>query len=287
VAGPSLALGTVQFGLAYGVAGRQEPVPEAESRQILRRAWHLGIDRLDTAPAYGDVEKRLGTLIGDLPFSIVSKIPSLPPTLPARDARSFVASSIGRSRELLGPRLKGMLFHNSGDLTGPHGSSLWEEAQAAADGLALGASCYDAEELGLIQEQFALEMAQLPGSALDQGLRHSPPAAGIEVSLRSVFLQGLLLMPLDAASARVPAARPALEKWHLFCAEQGLPPLRAALSAAKGLPNLAYCVVGVDNLEQLEQIAEEWDLAPSLSAPELDTRSREVIDPRRWGPANV
>ena len=75
-----LALGTVQFGLTYGVAGRGEPVPEREIKDILALAWRAGVRTLDTASAYGDIEERLGGLMRDRAFKVTSKIPALPCT---------------------------------------------------------------------------------------------------------------------------------------------------------------------------------------------------------------
>ena len=280
---PALALGTVQFGLAYGVAGRGEPVPEPEVCEILARACSLGIERLDTAPGYGTIEERLDGLAGDHPFSIVTKVPPAPRDSGADAASDHVRASIERSRARLGDRLAGILFHDASDLQLDQASRLWEAARAAAgDGTGLGPSCYDAETLADIEVRFPVTMAQLPGNALDQGVARFAGQTRVEISLRSVFLQGLLLMPLEEASARVPAARPALERWHAFGAEAGLRPLDAALSVAKGLKGIAYCLIGVDTLTQLEQVVEAWESARPVAAPQLDTRDPDVIDPRRW-----
>ena len=73
-----LALGTVQFGLRYGIAGAAGPVPSDQVRAILERAVEFGVRTLDTAAAYGDVEQELAGLIGGLPLSVVSKLPPRP-----------------------------------------------------------------------------------------------------------------------------------------------------------------------------------------------------------------
>lgn len=276
-----LALGTVQFGLAYGVAGRAEPIPPQEAREILARAWALGIRRLDTAPGYGDVEERLAALAGDLPFSIVSKVPPLPKDADEAGARAHVRHSVRQSRARLGERLAGLLFHAPDDLEGPWAEAAWQEA-GEAFGPTLGPSCYDAGALAAIARRFPIRMAQLPGSALDQSVAILPSLPNVELTLRSVFLQGLLLMPPDEGAARVPAARAALARWHAFCAERGMMPLRAALAVAKGLPAATYCVVGVDTLAQLEEVAAQWAEAGPAAAPSLDADDAEVTDPRRW-----
>jgi aryl-alcohol dehydrogenase-like predicted oxidoreductase len=279
---PELALGTAQFGLAYGVAGRGEPVPEAETRAILHRAWELGIRRLDTAPAYGDIEARLADLCGGLAFSIVSKIAPIPAGATDAEARDHAAASVALSRDRLDDRLQGLLFHNADDLAATSAEAAWAGAESAAAGTPLGLSCYGADALAAALARFPVAMAQLPGNALDQSIlsvaSSLPP---LEITLRSIFLQGLLLMPVEAAAAKMPAARATLERWHGFCAERGLAPLAAALAVAKGLPS-SYCVIGVDTAAQLEDVVRAWSEAGPVAAPWLDVRDARIIDPRCW-----
>lgn len=281
-----LALGTVQFGMEYGVAGRGAVVPEAEVREILEHAYRWGVRLLDTAPVYGDIEERLAALIGDADFSIVSKIPASPAGREADPAR-MVTESVERSARRLGPRLTTVLFHNDDDLLGPHGPALWEAADAVtrSHGIRLGVSCYEPRAIAPIRARFPIAVAQVPGNALDQRLRDASTVGmldGIEIHLRSVFLQGLLLMPAGPASERVAAAARPLASWHRWCAERELPPLRAALSIAKSLPGVRYCVIGVDRLSQLAEIVAAWERAMPVSAPDLAADALEAIDPRRW-----
>jgi len=69
-----LALGTVQFGLAYGVANQSGQVALAEAAKIVEEARNRGLDTLDTAIAYGESELRLGR-IGIAGWRGVSKLP--------------------------------------------------------------------------------------------------------------------------------------------------------------------------------------------------------------------
>ena len=57
-----LALGTVQFGMPYGVANKSGQVTRAEAKLMLRLASENGIDNIDTALAYGETEKYLGEI---------------------------------------------------------------------------------------------------------------------------------------------------------------------------------------------------------------------------------
>ena len=274
-----LALGTVQFGMRYGVAGAGSAVPEAEVKKILAAAWDGGIRMLDTATAYGDIEQRLSKLAQGLRFEIVSKIPALPAAVGSAE---HVRRAIATIFERLGDSVRAVLFHRGADLASDEGESAWTAARAALSGkdLKLGVSCYSPAELGALCERFPISVAQLPGNALDQRLQIS--SAPVEIHLRSAFLQGLLLMPPQVAIERVPGAAAALRAWHRWCDERGLSALQAALNIVKGLPGVRYCVVGVDSLSQLQQIQMAWDNATAMRAPELAVQSEDVIDPRRW-----
>jgi hypothetical protein len=282
-----LVLGTVQFGLRYGVSGRGEPVPEREVRQILRRAVDLGVRLLDTAAAYGDIEARLPHLIGDLPLRVVSKVPPVPADTPSADLAAWIEVELRRRAERLGERLAALMFHRVDDLLGPSGDMLWRAIEAQrprmGSGLAFGASVYRAAELRMLRSKWPVDIVQAPGNALDQGLMSLTAAeAPSALHIRSAFLQGLLLMPRDAAIARVPASAGALARWHRWCLERALDPLVAALSVVQAIPGATHCVVGVDRLEQLESIAEAWARARPTVAPELATGDVAVIDPRTW-----
>jgi aryl-alcohol dehydrogenase-like predicted oxidoreductase len=67
-----LGLGTVQFGMQYGIANNTGKPSSEEASKILSLALQSGIDTLDTASAYGDAEKVLGE-IGVTDFKVVSK----------------------------------------------------------------------------------------------------------------------------------------------------------------------------------------------------------------------
>jgi hypothetical protein len=281
-----LALGTVQFGVKYGVAGRGEAVPEDEARAILEAAEGAGIRTLDTAPAYGDIEARLDGLIGDLDFAVVSKVGALPTTVDADGAARFVEESIARSALRLGCRLTTLLFHHAEDLLSVRGDAAWRAAEMASGGrMRLGVSCYDPATLIELRRRYPITVAQLPGNAFDQRLTGPGVAvalAGIEVHVRSVFLQGLLLMPRDAAIRHVPAAAEPLAAWTDWCAHEGLRPSSAALAVARGLPGVRVCVVGVDRLVQLQEILGAWREGAPGSAPSLACDDLDVIEPRRW-----
>jgi hypothetical protein len=281
-----LALGTVQFGLSYGVAGRGMPVPEDEVRLILRRAHELGIRLLDTAHAYGDIQGRLVRLSPCGAFKIVTKLPAVPTDIDVRQAQEWVGTALQRARDELGSSLHAVMFHRAEDLLDERGPALWDCCARWADdfGCKLGVSCYDPQVLVQVKARFPVAIAQLPGNVLDQRLASMPPSCtgGIDIHIRSAFLQGLLLISEAQAIRSVPRSASALRRWHAWLSEHDLQPLHAALGFVKGLPGASHCVVGVDTLDQLEEVAAAWQAAPALHADGLATVDPGVIDPRHW-----
>jgi len=282
-----LALGTVQFGLAYGIAGRGEAIPDHEARAILEDASARGVRTIDTAADYGDIESRLARLAAGLPLEIVSKVPAIPAALGPADAAAFAVAMADRSRERLGPLLRGLMVHRSTDLVGERGDAVWPalQAWARADGVRLGASCYDPADADQLARTRGIALTQVPGNAFDQRIADTQahePLRAVEVHLRSAFLQGLLLMPLADAKRRLPAAAAALERWHADCARRGIAPLQSALAIVKSFELVSCVVVGVDRLSQWTEIADAWDAAEPLHEPALACQQADITDPRLW-----
>ena len=280
-----LALGTAQFGSIYGIANSGKPILASDVRIILARAWQLGIRVLDTAPLYGNIEDQLVDLTADSPYSIVSKIPPVSCELSKNAIEDFVSESIVQTKARLGNRLSALLFHRASDLFDQQGMLAWSSAINALDNdtIQLGVSCYSPAELISLQKLYPLKAAQLPGNAFDQRLKMSVGIdKNIELYLRSAFLQGVLLLSTQKLVLKLPHANSLHAQWVAWCHERNMTPLQAALSLVKGIPDVRYCVVGVDSLFQLEEICEAWSLASPMDAPELASDDEGIIDPRRW-----
>ena len=109
-----LALGTVQFGLDYGVANTSGRVTVQEAGAILQSALAYGLDTLDTAIAYGESEAVLGQL-GIQRWNTVTKLPAVPDD--CQDVAQWVQEQIQQSINRLGvSQLHGVLLHRRIDL---------------------------------------------------------------------------------------------------------------------------------------------------------------------------
>lgn len=288
-----LGLGTVQFGLDYGVSNATGRTPENEVASILRLAADNGIRILDTAAGYGCSEEVLGRSIpAGHEFSIVTKTPPLRPDETGDDYIERIRKAFLDSIEKLGrPPLYAVLAHRADDLLSPYGERLMETLlDWKRQGLVskVGASVYDSQQIDAILARHPVELVQLPVSVLDQRLLASGHLAklkdaGIEVHARSVFLQGLLLMRPDAAPAYFSPIKADLAAYREWIESQGLSPMQAALGFVLGMPELDHVILGVNSTEQLREI-----LACQTAKCDAGALARyaltdpAMLDPSRW-----
>jgi aryl-alcohol dehydrogenase-like predicted oxidoreductase len=198
-----IAIGTVQFGVDYGVANQSGRVQYDEVQEILRIAAMQTIDTLDTAIAYGDSERMLGQA-GVCDWKVVTKLSALP--FDCVDIAGWVESQVENSLLRLGiNRLHGVLLHRPDQLLGDTGEQLFSALQyIKAQGLTkkIGVSIYGYQELDRLTRAMDFDMVQAPLNILDRSLIESGwasrlKARGVELHVRSAFLQGLLLLRPD------------------------------------------------------------------------------------------
>jgi len=282
-----LGLGAVQFGLDYGVSNPRGRVPEDEVRLILDTAAVNQVGVVDTAPSYGDSERVLGqSWPFPSPFRVVTK------TLPIGEGLDRVTTRARRSLEKMGlSRAHAILVHSAEDLLGPDGPELWNRLQALKDeGLfqKIGVSCYGSDEPVHLARRFRPDLIQLPCSLLDQrpsrdGTMRALADLGVEIHLRSIFLQGLLFLDRDQLPPALADAGPKLSRIRRTLAEAGTDPLQAALAYAQTRAEASAVIVGVTSAAELRAIL----AAAAAPVPDLDWASLALdhplaLDPRRW-----
>ncbi|TDN37919.1 aldo/keto reductase [Hymenobacter sp. UV11] len=283
-----LALGTAQFGLAYGInntAGQPTPAAVAE---VLAAARAAGLTLLDTAAAYGNSEARLGELADEIAdFRIITKIGAGPPAQVAQ----HLAESLARLRRV---RLYGMLFHAFGPLQAePAAWQALQAARAAGQVARIGVSLYHPHEAEwLLAEGWDVDLVQVPYNVLDQRFAAVLPrlaARGVEVHVRSAFLQGLLLREPAALPPFFQPLAPKLTQLRALAAGAGVPLPAALLLFVAYAPGVARAVIGVDSVENLREnlaaathVRAAETLRPALTA--LAEFTDTFILPYAWPP---
>lgn len=289
-----LGLGTVQFGLDYGVSNRAGRPNEREVAAILARVAVAGVGFIDTAPAYGEAEVLVGRY---LPpghgLRIITKVPALvDAAIDVRHGRQILDDLAASLDRLKVSAVHGFLVHQSGDLAKMGWQHLVDamlEARARGWTSRIGASVYNADQLALVESRFRPEIVQLPLNVLDRrpiasGMLARLKAAGVDIHARSVFLQGLLLMePDDLPEFFTPVRQVFVglrEKWK----QRGLSALGGCLAFALRQPEIDAVIVGVNRMKEFEQIEAA---VVSLAGGDTDIALGQPVDtvfldPSRW-----
>lgn len=285
-----LGLGTVQFGINYGINSEFGKVKSKEVVKILNFAHTKNINYLDTAPSYGDSEKVLGTC-KKFDFKVVTKTRHFKNEHITERDLEFLDSDFNNSLlNLKCDNIYGLLVHNANDLLKPGAEKLIErlvEYRNKGKLLKFGVSVYDPAQLKNILNLFELDLVQLPLNILDNRMVETEMLTvlnqkGIEVHARSVFLQGLLLMNSKDRPKKFDRWNKHWNIWHQWLEDNKLTALEATIRYVVSFPEISKVFVGVDTLHQLKDIYEaSKGFLPDVPR-ELSSDSSDLLNPFNW-----
>ncbi|MFA5688101.1 MAG: aldo/keto reductase [Kiritimatiellales bacterium] len=272
-----LMLGTVQFGMNYGIANIHGKPSFDTVKQILRIAVDSGITAFDTAAAYGDSEDVLGRACAELGISnkilIVSKIPPLPADI---DPEKFIKTSLVTSLKRLRLEiLPAALLHRETDIHAlPILQSMIAQGFIQNAGISLDSVIYRDQALNI-------PLVQIPCNPVDHRFDAWIEQRIHHTFIRSVYLQGMLLMPEDKI---IPGLAPYRRKLEVF----GIPLKELCMRYLLGFGERISILTGVETPEQLTEnirLASLGPLPPEImqavktAVPLLD---ETLIRPKLW-----
>jgi aryl-alcohol dehydrogenase-like predicted oxidoreductase len=283
-----LGLGTGQIGLDQpALRGRPR---EAEARDILSIAARSGLGVLEH-DRHSHVAD--GVLCRAMPrpqpfqLTLTTIRPDRGPDLVETEFRAQLARLGVESCDTV-------LAPSATDLFSPLGPQLWDRLRRLKDeGLAkkVGVSVYASDDPVGLARRFKPDVVQAPASLLDQRLLIDGTLAelaglGVEVRLRSIFLNGLLFLPPDRAPSHLKAAAGRISRARRLIAEGRSDPLQAALGFALSRPEAAAVLVGVSSAAEMSAVvAAAMSPPPDLDWDEMALDDPEALDPRAWAAA--
>jgi len=286
-----LCLGTVQFGMDYGIQGGHRP-SAADAAAIIGEAVSGGVDAIDTAAAYGEAESVVGRFLASRPgvrdgLFLVSKFGTDLFCGTARADFGGRLADAARSSiaKLATDRLDAYICHVA---TAVRDDAVIEAmASVKAEGLArkVGFSVYETDEAMAAIDSGAVDFLQVPYSVLDQrmardGVFDKASARGVEVHARSAFVQGLALMDADAVPDWLYGARRLLRDLEGLCADAGTTRRRLALAFVRRRSGISHLVFGVDDSRQLGEILADFQAPVADDVLDEAERMFADVDPR-------
>ena len=273
-----LVLGTVQFGCNYGInsAGRPD---SASVTGILTEAARHGITKLDTSSAYGNSEEVLGCCIpqSGATFDIISKYPK---------GSGPLDKVAGESLKRLGCNsLYGYLLHHF---------EVWKDNPAIWDGFKrlkdagvcgkTGFSLYSPDELELLLEKDVdFDLIQVPHNIFDRrfdGYFPELKRKGVEIHVRSTFLQGLFFKDRNSLPEKLSPLRKYLQELDESAKENSMSVTEMALNYNIHNPYIDGVLIGVDNVSQLMDNINA--VRGRYAAPDIRVSEQELLNPTNW-----
>ena len=285
-----ICLGTAQFGMDYGIANKHGKIRLEQAEEIINYAYGSGIRFLDTAYAYGDSEKIIGNYIekSKNSLNIITKVSSKD-ALENPNIKDIVDKSLNN---LKASNIYGLLIH---DFSGFHDNiNIWEDlSNIKKQGKIekIGFSLYLPNELEFIlKHNIAPDIVQVPYSILDR--RFEPyfetlKNQGIEIHIRSVFLQGLVYLDSNSLTGNLVTADKPLEQLRQIAMSNDIPIGAICLNYVLLNSLVDKVVLGVDSLEHLKDNIASFDhMDKALKIkPSLDTIAIEdenILLPYKW-----
>ena len=278
-----LTLGTAQFGMNYGMANVTGQPTYETARDIIACACEGGVNCLDTAAEYGTSEEVVGRALKELKLRdrvvVATKLPHVKQSFSsAQEADDFVEKAVHCSLQRLQiDVLPICLFHRAQDCC--YVGSLLKMKEK---GLIrhIGVSLYTPEEALSALDVGSFDVIQIPLNILDKrfaaaGVFQKARRQGVALFARSVYLQGLLLLPEDSIIPELQEVIPVRRQLEQVARDEGMSLAELAIRHVSSTEGITSVLVGVETVEQIEQ---NRDLAAGgrLNQDIMNTVSRIV-----------
>ncbi|VAW48818.1 hypothetical protein MNBD_GAMMA03-472 [hydrothermal vent metagenome] len=289
-------LGTAQFGSCYGIANKEGKLSQQAVTSIVKASWEQGIDRFDTAQGYGDSEVFLGRALKDLDISKKVKVISkIAPTLDHLNAKEVISSVEGSLRNLGVSKLYALLIHDESSLL------LWDKglkeilSDLVRSGKVekIGISVYSPEKALQALNISEISVLQIPTNVLDKrfvkvNIFQIAQNINKEVYIRSIFLQGLLLMDIENIPEKMNFAKSILQEFKRFCQENNVSRQQLAIGYLRSHMPQAFLLFGAERVEQVQNNAKvlNLDILPDLYKEverKFDHIDEKILNPLLWG----
>lgn len=286
-----IGLGTVQFGLNYGISNQTGMIDEQEAALILSSFQKKGGQLIDTAPAYGNSEAVVGRLIANCEdMNVISKSCILTGNDQLESLVKKLEATFEKSLENLQvTELYAILVHHCDDLEKPGVVDWLISLKERGLVQKIGVSVYTAQDIDRVLTYILPDIVQLPFNIADQRLLKSGHIAelksrAVEIHVRSLFLQGLLLMPLEKIDIYFDPIKPFIKKIHAFADELSVLPVHLCTHFVLSNPLIDFGLVGVSCYSEWDEISRGID---QLSEKEIEYPScpdlfSQILNPSNW-----
>lgn len=298
-----ITLGTAQIGYHYGIANISGKPSFSSSIQILEYAWNNGINSFDTAPAYGNSEKIIGSFIYTKSIDVnhLIIISKLSPIGSVRNNTydniyKFIKNQIMQSLyDLKIKKIPIFLLHRASDMFLKDGIVIECLEQLKREGLVerIGISIYCPEEGEEALKFNEIDVIQVPINIFDHRLIKTNLLEKLKkkkyiIFARSIFLQGLFFIPPKKLPNYLRYASEPIKKFNNLINDYKIDIVSACILFARDLPGITSLVLGAEKIEQISKNIEGINKDPlpndfnKIIFEEFKDLPEKLINPSLW-----
>lgn len=280
-----LAIGTVQFGLNYGINNKNGIPSDLDISEILDISLKNNINYLDTSISYGNSEERISKLASNK-FKIITKSNNV------KSSEELTLSILSSLSTLETESMYGFLFHNADNLIDNH--DLWNilvKFKNEKKVNKIGYSIYETKQIDyLLDNGFIPDIIQLPYSLLDRKFEKyfmKLKKLGTEIHIRSVFLQGLYFMNNKLLPQKLLPLKKYLDNIESICDEFNISIGELALNFVYENKFIDKIIIGVDSSTQLNQniqMIKKWNNKNDINKliSKITVKEQHLLSPVNW-----
>lgn len=293
-----LCLGTVQFGMDYGVFNQKKKEPEYCIR-CLDYATQNGIHAIDTATAYGMAEEVTGRFLAlktvprDQLFISTKFLPNLLDDCPAETYAQVIRTNLQNSLKMLHTDyIDAYFLHSARYAFRPDILEALSSVQKEGLAVRVGVSVYDPEEALACYKSPFVDYIQVPYSVFDhrmkeKGIFDEAQMGACAVDVRTAFIKGLIRLDVSEVPDYLAKAKPILTELDSLCKKTGYSRIELAMGYIRREQNVRHLVFGIRTLEQLKEDIQAFraDIPPEVFE-EIDHMfsgiSADIVVPSLW-----
>lgn len=293
-----ISIGTAQLGLPYGIKNiEKKTISLNEFKKILISSNSKKINSIDTAINYGDSEKKIGQILSKLNkknnFNITTKLPKIR-NKKSNMIKNYVEELSLRSLKKIGiKKFYSILIHDIEDLKSKKKDKIFSALKnLKKKGITkkIGVSCHSLKDLEKIIKSYELDVIQIPFSIFDTRVLEKKifnllKKKNIEIQIRSIFLQGLLLMKFNKIPKKLQKFK-ILSKWRDFLIKFDLSPLDICISYVKRFNFYKNIIVGFDSHRQFNEVIKLYEKKSYNkninNMAKIFKNNTNLINPSKW-----
>ena len=285
-----IIIGTAQFGYDYGIRNRSGRTNDFDFKKIIELAQKKKFIYLDTSKEYGDSEKRIGSLKKSPKWKIITKInlKNIYNNNLEKLLHNFVDQLSDSKKKMNVKKIHGLLLHNVDFMNSVNGENIYKALKQLKKNNLInkfGYSIYNFNNLKKICRIFKPDIIQCPLNIFDRRLLQRGNLTylnkqKIEIHVRSIFLQGLLLF--DKTPKKFKKWNNLFKKWKDWTNLKKISKFNACLNFVMNVKGVNKVLIGVDNFKHFTDIT-EFKSKKKIQFPQyLNSNDKKLINPSLW-----